>query len=140
MVVVVVVVAPGSWRQCCARSPVMPIVLIVLMQMPMRTPTPVQAAGLSWCLQSVATGAVGLWVRSGAWCVAAAVAAAVDCAEVGGGDGWDSGDLLIALSVSISNKLSPEVTSSPSAKFHLTIVPSVIVGDNAGSRIGNVSE
>ena len=39
---------------------------------------------------------------------------------------------MIALSVSISAKRSPERTSSPSFLSHWAILPSVMVGDNAG--------
>ena len=42
---------------------------------------------------------------------------------------------IVALSVSISARMSPEETSSPSLTSHLASVPSSIVGDRAGMRI-----
>jgi hypothetical protein len=39
---------------------------------------------------------------------------------------------IVALSVSISAKMSPDLTSSPSLTSHLARVPSSIVGDSAG--------
>ena len=42
---------------------------------------------------------------------------------------------IVALSVSISAKISPESTSSPSLTNHFTKLPVSIVGDNAGSNI-----
>ena len=42
---------------------------------------------------------------------------------------------IVALSVSISARISPELTLSPSATSHLARVPSSIVGDSAGIKI-----
>src|SRR4051794_22726934 len=42
---------------------------------------------------------------------------------------------MVALSVSISARISPDLTSSPSCLTHLASLPSVMVGDNAGIRI-----
>src|SRR5215472_759790 len=42
---------------------------------------------------------------------------------------------IVALSVSISARMSPEWTSSPSFTSHLASLPSSIVGDSAGMRI-----
>ena len=42
---------------------------------------------------------------------------------------------IVALSVSISARMSPEWTSSPSLTSHLASLPSSIVGDSAGMRI-----
>ena len=42
---------------------------------------------------------------------------------------------IVALSVSISARMSPEETVSPSLTSHLASVPSSIVGDRAGIRI-----
>ncbi|MDA8085986.1 MAG: hypothetical protein M0Z75_04735, partial [Nitrospiraceae bacterium] len=42
---------------------------------------------------------------------------------------------IVALSVSISARMSPERTSSPSFTSHLASLPSSIVGESAGMRI-----
>src|SRR6266849_5389290 len=42
---------------------------------------------------------------------------------------------IVALSVSISARTSPDFTLSPTALTHLAILPSVMVGDRAGIRI-----
>jgi hypothetical protein len=42
---------------------------------------------------------------------------------------------IVALSVSISARMSPDLTLSPSLTSHLASVPSSIVGDRAGIRI-----
>src|SRR3546814_4674959 len=43
-----------------------------------------------------------------------------------------SSDLIVALSVSISARISPDLTVSPSLTSHFASVPSSIVGDSAG--------
>ena len=42
---------------------------------------------------------------------------------------------IVALSVSISARIWPDLTASPSLTSHLDSVPSSIVGDKAGIRI-----
>ena len=42
---------------------------------------------------------------------------------------------IVALSVSISAKMSPDLIASPSATSHLARVPSSIVGESAGIKI-----
>src|SRR5215469_14784390 len=42
---------------------------------------------------------------------------------------------IVALSVSISARMSPECTSSPSFTSHLASLPSSMVGESAGMRI-----
>src|SRR5579864_438214 len=42
---------------------------------------------------------------------------------------------IVALSVSISARMSPDLTVSPSLTSHLASLPSSMVGDNAGIRI-----
>ena len=43
---------------------------------------------------------------------------------------------MVALSVSISAMTSPDFTASPSLTSHLASLPSSMVGDRAGMRIG----
>ena len=42
---------------------------------------------------------------------------------------------MVALSVSISARTSPELTASPSLTAHLASLPSVMVGESAGMRM-----
>jgi len=42
---------------------------------------------------------------------------------------------IVALSVSISARISPDFTESPSLTSHLASLPSSIVGESAGMRI-----